>query len=159
MIGVLADEGVRLAGMPDDAAIGRAVRAALDASGCIHGADGGDAPELCIRLASDAAVRELNARWRGKDRVTDVLSFPMQDAPVDAAAPLGDVVLAVDFVRAEAARLGLEPEAHALHLIVHGVLHLLGFDHMEAGEEARMRAIENDAMQALGLHRPWPATA
>ncbi len=155
MIGVVADEGVSLDGMPDGEAIARAARAALEAADFMASPEEGG-PELCVRLASDAAVRELNARWRGKDRVTDVLSFPMQDAPVNAAEPLGDIVLAVDFVRAEAERLGLAPRAHALHLIVHGVLHLLGFDHMEPEEEARMRAVENEAMAALGLHRPWP---
>lgn len=154
MIAVLADEGVSLEGMPDEAAIARAAQAALDAAGF------GGAADLCVRLAADAEVRALNARWRGKDRVTDVLSFPMQDAPVNPAdGPLGDVVLAVDFVRGEAAGLGLSAQAHALHLIVHGVLHLLGFDHMTPDEARLMHGLENAAMAALGLHRPWPEAA
>ncbi|MDX8401174.1 MAG: rRNA maturation RNase YbeY [Mariprofundaceae bacterium] len=152
MIGILTDEGVSLAGMPEEHEIERAVRTALS----VASAD--DTADLCVRLASDAAVRELNARWRGKDRVTDVLSFPMQEPPVHPEEPLGDIVLAVDFVRAEAERLGLPPRDHALHLVVHGTLHLLGCDHMEAEDARRMQAFENAAMAALGLHQPWPDT-
>ncbi len=114
-------------------------------------------PELCIRFATDAAIRALNEQWRHKDAVTDVLSFPMQEAPFDLSEPLGDIALAVPFIRQEADRLGLSTDAHFLHLIIHATLHLLGFDHMDDAEAARMQALEAKAMQRLGLHHPYPS--
>jgi len=115
------------------------------------------APELCIRFSSDAVIRVLNHQWRKQDAVTDVLSFPMQEAPVDVSEPLGDIALAVPFIRQEADRLGLSVEAHTLHLIIHATLHLLGFDHIDDGDAARMQALEIEAMQHMGLHHPYPA--
>jgi probable rRNA maturation factor len=134
--------------------VAEAVRAALAAAGF-----GVAEPDLCVRFASDAAVHELNRQWRGKDRVTDVLSFPMQEPPVDPAQPLGDIALAVPFVRAEAARLGLPFDAHLLHLVVHATLHLIGYDHADDDEAARMQALERCAMRRLGLHEPYPDEA
>jgi len=115
-------------------------------------------PMLCIRFASNAEIRQLNSRWRGLDRVTDVLSFPMQDA--DAIGPsesLGDIALAMPFVHQEADRLGLPPTAHILHLVVHATLHLLGYDHMGDEEAVQMQQLESRAMQLMGLHDPYPA--
>ncbi len=112
---------------------------------------------LCIRFADDDSVRSLNARWRRKDQVTDVLSFPMQDPPdFSPSLPLGDVVLAWPFVTLEAERLSLPPTHHALHLVVHGVLHLLGHDHQEEAEALRMQACERRVLGAFGLHDPYP---
>lgn len=114
-------------------------------------------PAMCIRLADDAEVHALNAQWRHKDRVTDVLSFPMQDGPeIDPDEFLGDMILAMPFVVKEAARLGLPPHAHAMHLMVHGTLHLLGLDHEDDTEAAYMQGLERQAMQILGLHDPYP---
>jgi len=114
-------------------------------------------PELCIRFSGDAEICALNHQWRNKDAVTDVLSFPMQDAPVDVSEFLGDIALAVPFVRQEADRLGLDLDAHILHLIIHATLHLLGFDHIDDADAARMQALEIQAMQQMGLHHPYPA--
>jgi len=114
-------------------------------------------PELCIRFTTDAVIRVLNNQWRNKDAVTDVLSFPMQDAPVDVSESLGDIALAVPFIRQEADRLGLSLDAHILHLIIHATLHLLGFDHIDDAEAARMQALEIEAMQRMRLHHPYPA--
>jgi len=113
-------------------------------------------PEICIRFTTDSAIRTLNSQWRKKDAVTDVLSFPMQDTPLDLSESLGDIALAVPFVRQEAERLGLSVDAHILHLIVHATLHLLGFDHINDAEAARMQALETAAMQRMGLHDPYP---
>lgn len=114
-----------------------------------------DAP-LCIRLANDATVQQLNCDWRNKDNVTDVLSFPMQEDPsFRPDEPLGDIILAVPFVMQEAARLQLAVEAHALHLIVHGLLHLLGYDHIDDDEAQLMQQQEQQVMQMLGLHHPY----
>jgi len=151
MIDVIVDDGVDMARMPGQARATEAAQAAF----ALAGGTGGE-PSLCIRFADDAAVQALNRDWRAKDKVTDVLSFPMQDGEIDAAAYLGDIALAVPFVEREAARLALAPADHALHLIVHGVLHLMGHDHEDDAEAAEMQALERQAMADLGLHDPYP---
>ncbi len=113
-------------------------------------------PELCIRFSTDAEIRLLNRQWRDKDSVTDVLSFPMQEPPVHLSESLGDIAMAVPFVRQEAARLGLSIEAHTLHLIIHATLHLLGFDHINDDDAQRMQQLERAAMRRIGLHDPYP---
>ncbi len=148
---VIVDAGVPLEELPSEARMRQAAAAAAAAAGVSRRLT------LCLRVASDEVVRELNRQWRDVDAVTDVLSFPMQEGPgLDFDETLGDVVLAWPFVKREAARLGLDARAHALHLIVHAVLHLLGHDHAEPGETARMRGMERRAMRELGLHDPWP---
>ena len=113
-------------------------------------------PEVCVRLASDTVVAELNATWRNKPQVTDVLSFPMQEGTVQWDESLGDMILAFPFVQHEAERLGQPPEAHQLHLIVHSTLHLLGYDHIDDAEAFRMQTLECQIMQQLNLHHPYP---
>jgi probable rRNA maturation factor len=154
MIDVIVDEGVDMGRMPD---VARATSAAQAA--CAQAGVSGVQPDLCIRFAGDEAVRQLNHAWRGRDEVTDVLSFPMQEGDIDAAAYLGDIALAVPYVEREAARLALPAADHALHLIVHGVLHLLGHDHMQDADTIRMQALERRILAGLGLHDPYPETA
>ncbi|WP_232507713.1 rRNA maturation RNase YbeY [Ghiorsea bivora] len=114
-------------------------------------------PSVCIRFSSDEVVQQLNAQWREKDKVTDVLSFPMQDgASFDADESLGDIILAVPFVQSEAMRLNLSVEAHSMHLIAHAILHLLGYDHIADDEAQVMQRLENQVMLKLGLHQPYP---
>jgi len=112
--------------------------------------------DVCIRFASDTSQQALNKQWRDQDKVTDVLSFPMQQAPCDASEPLGDIALAVPFILQEAARLDVPEHDHCLHLIIHATLHLLSFDHIDDHDAKRMQALEQQAMQALGLHNPYP---
>ncbi len=153
MIDIIVDEDIdEPPQLPGHDAIEGAVTTTLAAAG-LNARD----PDLCIRFAADAEVRRLNRQWRGQDRVTDVLSFPLQDGPeYDPGEPLGDIVLAVPFILSEAERLGLPAADHALHLIVHACLHLLGHDHAEDTEAERMQALENAIMQRLGLHSPYP---
>jgi probable rRNA maturation factor len=107
--------------------------------------------------------RELNRRWRGKDSATNVLSFPAQDfeagpvsmPPRRLSLPLGDVVLAFETVAAEAAAQGKSLDDHAAHLIVHGILHLLGLDHAAEEEAEAMEAMERAALAALGIADPY----
>lgn len=114
------------------------------------------APILCVRFSNNAVVQELNATWRDKNQVTDVLSFPMQeDDELEAEQPLGDIIIAVPFVSEEAIRLALPERAHCIHLIVHGTLHLLGFDHCNDADAEVMQALENKVMKQLGLHKPY----
>jgi probable rRNA maturation factor len=113
--------------------------------------------EIVIRLTHNDAVHTLNKQWRSKDAPTNVLSFPM-DAP-DGDHPggimLGDIVLALGVCQAEAKDKKIALADHATHLIVHGFLHLLGFDHIEDDDASHMEAIERDVLRNLGLHNPY----
>lgn len=116
--------------------------------------------EMSVLLADDAALRALNRDWRGKDQATNVLSFPA-GAPAAEGAPLllGDVALAYETVAREAAEQGKSLTDHLRHLLVHGVLHLLGHDH-EAEEEAeRMESLERSILAGLGVADPYRETA
>jgi probable rRNA maturation factor len=109
-------------------------------------------------LADDRIVRELNAAYRGKDAQTNVLSFPFQPPPggVPEDRPyLGDVVLAAETVVLEAAERGIAPTAHLQHLVVHGLLHLLGFDHASDSEAERMEQLEAEILATLGIANPY----
>ena len=121
-----------------------------------------DRPAMaCIALASDAQVQALNAQYRGKDKPTNVLSFPSPPMPSDASlegepTPLGDVVLAAETVAAETRELGVPLAHHVQHLVVHGVLHLLGYDHEDDEEEAvEMEALETRLLAGLGVADPY----
>jgi len=114
----------------------------------------------CIAFAADADVRTLNAQFRGKDKPTNVLSFPAQAPPLDMLAldelrPLGDVVLASETVAMEARELGIPWSHHVQHLVVHGVLHLLGHDHEADGEAEIMEALETRILADLGVPDPY----
>ena len=119
--------------------------------------------EIALRLTSDEEVRALNAQWRGKDKPTNVLSFPMavRDDLADlgpADAPelmLGDIVLAHTVCATEAADKAIPIEAHAAHLMVHGTLHLLGYDHLDDTAAEDMEARETRALARLGIANPY----
>ena len=120
--------------------------------------------EVSVRLTSDDEVRTLNYQYRQKDRPTNVLSFPMVQADLldvadansdDGELLLGDIVLAHGVCAGEAAERGIPLAAHVTHLLVHGTLHLLGYDHQEDGEADGMEQIEREALAALGLSDPY----
>ena len=122
------------------------------------------AVEISLRLTSDDEVHTLNRQYRQKDKPTNVLSFPMVQADLletvtqnsdDGEVLLGDIVLAHGVCAAEAAERNIAIETHATHLIVHGVLHLLGYDHMNDREAEAMEAIETDALASLGIDDPY----
>lgn len=117
-----------------------------------------DAPagaELCIRLVDEAEGRALNRTFRGRDRATNVLAFPVEVPPGVGSSLLGDLAICVPVVLAEAAAQGKTPAAHFAHLTVHGVLHLLGHDHQdEPGAEA-MEARERAILGGLGFPDPY----
>jgi probable rRNA maturation factor len=114
--------------------------------------------ELCIHLADDAHIRQLNARWRGLDKATNVLSFPAADAArIEEARLLGDIVLAFETVAREAEAEGKPIVDHYRHLVVHGFLHLIGFDHERDDEAQRMEAMETRILARLGVADPYRA--
>jgi probable rRNA maturation factor len=122
--------------------------------------------ELSVRLTDNEQVRALNARWRDKNKPTNVLSFPMlgEDDLRDAniAGPellLGDIILARGVCEAEAAEKGVSIEQHAAHLIVHGTLHLLGYDHQQEDDASDMEAREIRALERLGIASPYEVAA
>jgi probable rRNA maturation factor len=112
--------------------------------------------EVSVLLTCDAAVRTLNAQWRGQDKPTNVLSFPAA-APADlaAAALIGDIALAHGVVRREAEAEDKALEDHLTHLVVHGFLHLAGHDHQTADEAERMEALERTILAGLGIADPY----
>lgn len=139
--------------IPDAAAVARkSARAALRLAGVATRPDAA----LAIALADDAMVRAANREWRGKDRSTNVLSFPAA-APgaLARAAFLGDVILAFETVAAEAAAEDRRPADHLAHLVVHGVLHLLGYDHMTPSEAETMERHETLILASLGVPDPY----
>jgi probable rRNA maturation factor len=116
---------------------------------CLDSGQASPETGLGLVLAGDRLVRRLNREWRGKDRSTDVLSFPAGDPPPlppgadeSSCLHLGEIVISVPRCREQAAEQGVDPGVELARLVIHGVLHLLGYDHEEAGERARMQARE-----------------
>jgi probable rRNA maturation factor len=144
----------------------RAAEAAIAESAFPQLATGARPVELSVRLSGDDDVRKLNAQWRGKDKATNVLSFPMAESDdltsaklADAELLLGDIILARGVCEAEAADKGVSVEDHATHLVVHGTLHLLGYDHHDDDEAADMEAREVRALGRLGIANPYEVAA
>jgi len=121
----------------------------------------GDGREIAVRIVAARESRALNKMWRGKDKPTNVLSFPAPEQskrgkPKDMALPLGDLVICAQVVRQEAVRDGKPVEAHWAHMVVHGSLHLAGYDH-EAGrrERLRMERREISVLKRFGIGNPY----
>lgn len=146
---------------PDLDAIEALVRRVASALAASPVMEGHGRALACVALSSDAAVRTLNARYRGFDKPTNVLSFPSFEAsggktPLETGEPrfLGDVVLAAETVAREARERGIAFEDHLQHLVLHGLLHLLGYDH-ETDEEAEvMETLETSILARLGVADP-----
>jgi probable rRNA maturation factor len=137
-----------------EALVGRAVGAAVQA---LAASERGGAQELSIVFTDDAAMQKLNAKWRGKDAPTNVLSFP-QPGSKNSAGLLGDVILSAETLAREAGLADKTLEDHMAHLIIHGYLHLLGFDHETEADAAKMEQLERVALKSLGIDDPY-ATA
>ena len=131
---------------------GRALKNA--AQRLLAAVDEGDS-SLSLTLVNDAEIRALNREHRGKDRATDVLSFPMiGDRDVSPERMLGDVVISVDTARRQAAEYDAPLAREIERLLIHGILHLLGHDHEEAAERAAMESEERRLADAIWM--PWP---
>jgi probable rRNA maturation factor len=143
------------------ALVERAVQAALAETPNAHLEAAERDVEISITLTDDDAVHALNREWRDKDKPTNVLSFPMtQPDEIDQLPPgmeavLGDIVVASGVCVREAKEKGVSLADHATHLVVHGTLHLLGYDHMSDGEAEEMEAMERRALARLGIADPY----
>jgi probable rRNA maturation factor len=113
--------------------------------------------ELGVRVVGAAESRRLNARYRGKDKPTNVLSFPPAPLPVRESRPLGDLVICAQVVRSEAQEQRKPLKAHWAHLVVHGALHLIGYDHEREAEARRMERREIAVLRRLGFANPYRA--
>lgn len=140
---------------PDEASLTRLVERAVAAAFAETGSAGHS--ELSVVFSDDAHIQALNAGWRGKDKPTNVLSFPA--FPLARGSPLppmlGDIVLAAETVAREAALEDKPLENHITHLVIHGLLHLLGHDHEADAEAEAMEATERAALARLAIADPY----
>lgn len=148
MIDIETEDAAWTGALPDAEAL---TRAAAEATLASEGAVG---EGVSLLLTDDAAVRELNARFRAQDKPTNVLSFP---APPNPERFLGDVALAFGVCEREAREQGKPLAHHLQHLVAHGVLHLLGYDHMNDAEAHEMEGLERVILAGLGIPDPYLA--
>ena len=120
-------------------------------------ADEGEPPDLCIRVVDEEEAQSLNSRYRGHHKPTNVLSFPAA-IDVPGANILGDVVICAPVVCEEAAGQGKSVGDHYAHLVVHGVLHLTGYDHERQQEAGKMEALEIKILERVGVADPYTAS-
>lgn len=146
MIDIEIEDDAWTAALPEAEALTRAAALAALAS------EGADGEGVTLLLTDDEAVRDLNARFRSKDAPTNVLSFP---APTNPEKHLGDVALAFGVCAREADEQGKPLGHHLQHLVVHGVLHLLGYDHMSEDEAEAMEGLERVVLAGLGVRDPY----
>jgi probable rRNA maturation factor len=115
-----------------------------------------DAVEISLLLTDDAGIQELNRDWRNKDKPTNVLSFPAPAVPgIPGPRPLGDIAVAYETVAREAEEEKKPFENHLTHLLIHGLLHLLGYDHELEAEAEIMEGLEVKALASLGIADPY----
>jgi probable rRNA maturation factor len=134
-------------GVPSARLLSRWARAALGRRG--HG------KELVVQVVASGRMRRLNNRYRGKDNATNVLAFPVQSIAPVVPQPLGDVVICPVVLRREAREQGKSERAHWAHLIVHGALHLVGYDHEQVSDARRMERREVLVLRTLGFANPY----
>jgi probable rRNA maturation factor len=113
------------------------------------------AAELSILLTNDAEQRELNQQWRGKDSSTNVLSFPQIEPFGPVVGILGDITMARETLEREALEQGTSFTDHFTHLVVHGFLHILGYDHLDDAEALQMESLETQILASLGVEDPY----
>lgn len=150
------DIAVEAGDWPDEAEL-RLLAERAAAAALTHLGQASDASELSILFTDDAHIRALNRDWRGKDKPTNVLSFPAFETVPGDPLPLllGDIVLARETIAAEAALEEKPLDHHLCHLVVHGLLHLLGYDHEDEAEAERMEALERRILSELAIPDPY----
>ena len=120
----------------------------------LMGAVGEEGAAISVTLVTDDAIAEINREHRGKDMPTDVLSFPLEPEPFAHERLLGDIVISIDTARRQASDYDAPLQREIYRLLIHGLLHVLGHDHEEAAERARMEREERRLADAIGM--PWP---
>jgi probable rRNA maturation factor len=141
---------------PPDDELARLVAQAVEASFAVAKLPAMQGSELSVVFTDDDHVQQLNAEYRNKDKATNVLSFPGSPPGRDRFGPLlGDIVVARETVVAEATEMGLVFDDHLTHLLVHGLLHLFGHDHLEDVEAERMESLETEILARLGIADPY----
>jgi probable rRNA maturation factor len=142
---------------PPEAELEAVTHEAIAAAMAETGAAAPEGTELSVVFSDDTHIRELNAQWRGKDKPTNVLSFPAFPPKIGAPLPplLGDIVLAAETVAREAALEGKPVRHHITHLLVHGFLHLLGYDHETSEEAEEMETVERRTLARLAIPDPY----
>lgn len=133
--------------LPAEADFRQWVRAALEGRR--------DDTELTLRIVDSEESRELNRRYRGQDRPTNVLSFPFEAPPPVVTSLLGDLVICAPVVTQEAREQGKAEADHWTHLVVHGVFHLLGYDHLNDAQAEEMEGLEREILAGLGIADPY----
>lgn len=153
------DLSVEAGDWPPEAELAALAQRAVTATLAELGVAGG-ASELSILFTDDAHVRSLNAQWRGKDKPTNVLSFPAFASFAKGKLPpmLGDIALALETVRAEAGLDSKPFDHHLTHLLVHGTLHLLGYDHETDDDAEEMEGLERRILAGLAIADPYALT-
>jgi len=142
-----------LTGVPSASMLRDWVRCAVSAAAELAGD-----VEIAVRVVDAATMQALNRDYRDRDRPTNVLSFPagpIEGLPASESRPLGDIVLCAPVIAGEAADQGKRPADHWAHMLVHGALHLAGYDHIEAGDAARMEALETRILAQQGVADPY----
>ncbi len=142
---------------PGERDLRRLVERAVEAAFAELGSGWSGRSELSVVFSDDEAIRGLNAAWRGKDKATNVLSFPAFPETGKGPLPpmLGDIVLAAETVAREAELEGKPLDNHISHLVIHGLLHLLGCDHETDAEAEAMEAVERAALARLAIPDPY----
>ncbi len=133
--------------LPSEADITRWVTAAVG--------EAMDEAQLTVRIVDEAEIRELNATYRGKDYATNVLSFPFEAPPGVDIPLLGDIIICAAVVAREAEEQGKLLESHWAHMVIHGTLHLLGYDHIEETDAEAMEGLEIKLLTDLGYANPY----
>ncbi len=133
-----------------EALCGPAERAALAATGRVP-----EGFEIALMGCDDARIAALNSDFRGKDAATNVLSWPASAPPPTEAGELGDIAIAYETCTREAAEKGISVQNHVTHLLIHGILHLLGYDHISDQDAEEMEALEIKALAKLGVSNPY----
>ena len=136
------------ASMPDDELIRVWANQALARSGI-------DAAEVSIKIVSSEEMTKLNSEYRGIEKPTNVLSFPLDAQSEQGRRLLGDIAICADVVASEAEDQGKSNDAHFAHMLLHGILHLRGFDHLQAHEAKKMEQIEIEILRTMGFPNPY----
>ncbi len=139
--------------VPSAAALRRWARAAYAKAGQVHG----DSPAagMCVRIVGLTAGRSMNRRFRGIDKPTNVLSFPASHQERDLLGTIGDLVICAPVVAREARKQNKKMAAHWAHMVVHGVLHLLGHDHQNDRQARAMERLEVEILRGFGYQNPY----